>query len=227
MEMLDEEIKVAVAKEMQMEKDKLAVRYAIRDKAYGHFKLHTRSPAKLGVGNASGMEGERPDEDGNKSEVLLDPKTVRKIDKLYHGTAETSHPQSRSKQIINDILDVGRLDFLRTQKVTGKKPLHFPGAGRSLALTQTAPWASASGRRMMMSPETAKSVRKNLASTAYFTEHPPFVQHSPASSRIAGSKIFTPKPISTHISPTEMESAPPQKIKDMDKMRQGKLRYYY
>ncbi len=233
--MLDEEIRVAVVKEMQMEKDKQSIRQLVRDKAYGHFKLRTSSPAKLVEGSFPGDKSHLGDDsDPNKSEALLDPKTLSKIDRLYRGVPQGSHLPTRSKQIISEILDVGRMDFLKTQKVSGKGQLRFPRAGKSLAQTQAGPWTSAINGRMAMSPPSAKVGRTSLGNTAgCFTDQHPMSQpqqNNPASSRIAGSKIFTPGSSSgprnsvanKHLfSPSETERSPPRKLKDLAKMRQS------
>lgn len=142
MEMLDEEIKVAVAKEMEAEK---ASRRMLEGKKMGgsaRFKpiLLGRFPAEKSA---------------DEEEPILDRRTARKVERISQGRDKCRTAIGANRKIISEILDVGRLDFLKTQRAA------VPSAGLSrqnfnIPSTAGTPWNSARNRTACPASTRAK-----------------------------------------------------------------------
>jgi len=132
--MLDEEIKLIVAKEIEEEK-------AIKEG-----ELATKKPIKNNLKFKPMLLGKfTNDAFSDNEEPILDRRTTRKIERLSQGRSKCKTAGGGNRKIINEILDEGRLDFLKTQR-TGISSAHFSKGNSIIPLTARTPWSSARDR---------------------------------------------------------------------------------
>ena len=110
--MLEDEIKAEVVKGMEIEKDKEKqdIKHKLQGTAYSNFRSKLPTTAKTSARKAPKAD----------SEIFLDRKTLQRIEGLYNGSDKTTPHAVSNKQVINEILNIGRLEFLKTQKLARK-----------------------------------------------------------------------------------------------------------
>jgi len=221
--MIDEEIKVAVAKDLEMEAEqKLKTKQAQHEAVYKNFKMKASSPGKQPKIGENLNETSKSEA---KSEILLDKETLSKIEKLYRGTDKEKLDLGSNQKIIGEILDVGRLDFLKSSKMQSRGAFtsQFPGARAKRGMYTCGSQGWISPKTIHRTPFT----QNKFSATQYVTCNKPEIKQSPAViNKIASNRISDAQNtmIKTSAAGFGMELPKINKKLESDKMRKSIFR---
>ena len=154
MEMLDEEIKVTVAKEMEAEKVNKLANTKPQEPKKQNFRFGPVPFSKFNNGKLLGEEEEEP---------LLDRRTARKVNRLYHGNEKSKTAVGSNRMIINEILDVGRLEFLKTQRTNTQGGFRFRKENFNVPSTAGSIWNTARNFNVVSTPYMMTTNKKILS----------------------------------------------------------------
>lgn len=148
MELIHDEIKTTLGKEWQVKKEqeylKSFEKGLAKKKRFAQFKLKAELPSNLAEVNerSKTVEGitfithkknvakKMLLEEDEKKRLSLNPALLDKIEKLYMGNEHELSQVVNKKQVINEILDTGRLDFLKTERKSKDHSSQFPPPSR-------------------------------------------------------------------------------------------------